>query len=422
MSRLADRILQHPVHERLTAVRGKTAQLSDDSVNAAEERVEEAVGRIPAALDYITGLIEAADPQLLPPSALDELVPPLDRMISALDALEADPDQAVALDSAADDLLNATARTTAATQFPAEIGADAREAFGAALREKAEGLGQEIAAIKGRIDDLNAEQNRITEELNEAHGNRRSELQGEFDRIQEAVNNEKTRLDQLVPQFEKQFGESQQERADDWASLRGELSQEITGTRERLEAKVTETETSFTEKANEGLTEIDGIRDKVESLYRVISDTGTAGAFADEAKAQKGVADIWRRVAIGGGIVTILLAAGAVAFAALSNDGAAVAHLASLAVAAAAGGLTAYAAKQSGHHRDREEESKRLELELTAFGPFVADMPDPAKAREEFAGRLFKGAERVRSEETSIGKDQVSLLQTIVEQLLKLRT
>lgn len=421
MPRLADRILQHPAHERLAAVRGKTAQLSDDSIDAAEERVEDVISRIPAALDYVTGLVEAADPQLLPPSALDDLVPPLDRMISALEALEADPDQAAALDGATDDLLHATVRTSAATQFPAEIGADARDAFGAALREKAEALSQEITGIEGRISDLNAEQDRIAGELNEAHGNRRSELQGEFDRIQEAVNNEKSRLDQLVPQFEKQFGDAQQGRVDEWTNLRSDLEQGIAEVRGKLEEKAGETEAGLVEKAGEKLVEINVIRDEVEKLYRVISDTGTAGAFADEAKAQKDVANIWRRAAIGCGLMTILLAAGAVVFAALSDDGSAVAHLASLAVAAAAGGLTAYAAKQSGHHRDREEESKRLELELTAFGPFVADMADPAKAREEFAGRLFKGAERMRTDDTAIGKDQVSLLQTIVEQLLKLR-
>jgi hypothetical protein len=50
-------------------------------------------------------------------------------------------------------------------------------------------------------------------------------------------------------------------------------------------------------------------------------------------------------------------------------------------VAALLSGLTAYAAKQSGGHREREVRNRRLELELTAFGPFTDSLSDPEKAR-----------------------------------------
>lgn len=97
-------------------------------------------------------------------------------------------------------------------------------------------------------------------------------------------------------------------------------------------------------------------------------------------------------------------------------------HLASLVVAGAAGGLTAYAARQSGHHRDREDESRRVELELTAFGPFTSELGDPDKARAAYAERLFKGADRAPNGAPSISRDQVTLLQTLIETILKTRT
>jgi hypothetical protein len=40
-------------------------------------------------------------------------------------------------------------------------------------------------------------------------------------------------------------------------------------------------------------------------------------------------------------------------------------------VSAALGGLAAYTARQSGRHREREERARNLQLELTAFGPFI---------------------------------------------------
>jgi hypothetical protein len=105
----------------------------------------------------------------------------------------------------------------------------------------------------------------------------------------------------------------------------------------------------------------------------------------------------------------------------MDGEGSVTSHLASLVVTAAAGGLTAYAARQSGHHRDREDETRRLQLELTAFGPFINDLQNPSEARAEYAKRLFKGAERQSNGEPAIGKDQVTLLQTLLESLIKVR-
>jgi hypothetical protein len=52
------------------------------------------------------------------------------------------------------------------------------------------------------------------------------------------------------------------------------------------------------------------------------------------------------------------------------NDNSAV--IAKLGVSAVFGGLATYTARQSGRHRKKEEERARnLQLELTAFAPFI---------------------------------------------------
>lgn len=421
MSRFDDRLLEHPARERISRIRSLLSGLTEEQREQADERLDGALGRAPSALDFVEGLLEAADPELVTQGALDQLLNPLDRAIAALDALEADPESITAFDGAIEDTLSAAQPLAVVVRLPKKISETARKAFGAELKEKAKELSDEADAIQTRLEELSAEQQRLSQEANEANEQRRSELQAEFDRIQGAINTEQGRLDQLVPQFEQQFAGAQQTRDEEWASLRQDLEQRVNDARDQLQQRAQETGDALKTQAEEVLSEVREKRDEVVKLYGIIGDTGTAGAFAKEADNQKESADFWRWMAMVGGLITIALAAGAVAFATLSDKASTVAHLASLAVAAGAGGLTAYAARQSGHHRDREDESRRLELELTAFGPFMHDLAEPDKAREAYAERLFKGAERTPTGDTTISKDQVTLLQTLVESIIKLR-
>jgi flagellar basal body-associated protein FliL len=228
-------------------------------------------------------------------------------------------------------------------------------------------------------------------------------------------------LDQLVPTFEGQFAEAQGARDAQWQSKQAELQASMDQATAGLTSQAQQTEQGLKDAAAEVLAEVRSRRDEVEKLYRVIADTGTAGGFAKEANEQRKVADLWRLIALGLGILTIALAVGAVLFSAYTDKATNTSHIIVVLVAAAAGGLTGYAAKQSGHHRDREDEAKRLELELTAFGPFTDALADPDVARAAYAERLFRGGDGGRREDAAITKDQVSLFQSIVEMLISSR-
>jgi hypothetical protein len=208
----------------------------------------------------------------------------------------------------------------------------------------------------------------------------------------------------MVPAFEEQFAKAQTNRADAWDQLRGTLETGMTKTREdmtaelhatteQLTADASATRDEISEKADELIKEVTARRDEVERLYRVIADTGTAGAFAEDAKTQQGIADTWRRYTVRCGVATALLAVGSVIFTALTHHTTDVAHAGSLLVAIVVGGLTAYCARQSGHHRDRELESKRLEMELTSIGPFTDALTD----RDRCVRISLSGCSRERS-------------------------
>jgi hypothetical protein len=56
--------------------------------------------------------------------------------------------------------------------------------------------------------------------------------------------------------------------------------------------------------------------------------------------------------------------------------------VAKLAVSAVLGGLATYTAAQSGKHRRREVRAKDLQLQLTAFSPFIAPLHEDLQQAE----------------------------------------
>ncbi|GIU95787.1 MAG: hypothetical protein KatS3mg012_2244 [Gaiellaceae bacterium] len=114
-------------------------------------------------------------------------------------------------------------------------------------------------------------------------------------------------------------------------------------------------------------------------------------------------------------LLTIALALGAVAvglYAVFVGDQEAEALVAKLAVSAVLGGLATYTASQSGRHRHREERARALQLELTAFAPFIEPL-DPAQKEEERVIMTRRTFGRAISPETPAdepGPSPVSLL------------
>src|ERR1700733_5325119 len=98
---------------------------------------------------------------------------------------------------------------------------------------------------------------------------------------------------------------------------------------------------------------------------------------------------------------------------------------AKVAVVLVLAGLAGYAAKQSAEHREREVRARRLELELTAFGPFTEALRDEEKertVREAFIERIFvgeKGLPEKRDSPAALTSGDLSLLGQLADILRK---
>lgn len=201
--------------------------------------------------------------------------------------------------------------------------------------------------------------------------------------MREAATAEKTRLDSLAQQQQQQFAEAQDQR-----------SKEFAAQRDQLVAAAKEQQANAASRATEHIAEMQRILEETERIANAVATTGTATAYGKDAKAERQAADRWRIVAIALGLLAVVFAAITLVWKAPDATGINyVGTVGRFGVSAVLLAVAAYAARQSAHHRRREERSRQIELELTAFGPFVEGLDDTTKRdlRAEYVRRLFRG-------------------------------
>ena len=115
------------------------------------------------------------------------------------------------------------------------------------------------------------------------------------------------------------------------------------------------------------LAEIERMAKEAGALTGAIALSHTAAEYEEEAKQQKKAADWLRRLTIAFAVGSVAMAIWAVVHHADDTN----TLVAKLAVSGVLGGLAGYTAQQSGKHRKREVRAKDLQLQLTAFSPFI---------------------------------------------------
>jgi hypothetical protein len=113
-------------------------------------------------------------------------------------------------------------------------------------------------------------------------------------------------------------------------------------------------------------------------LVGAIGLAGTAERYGEEVEEQKKVADNWRRATV----VLALLAVLGVIVAVAEKHPAAETFAGKLALSVILGGVATYAARQSANHRRREQHARDLQLELTAFAPFIEPLSSEQQEEE----------------------------------------
>lgn len=318
-------------------------ELDPDLVDEAAASGRDHLARI---LSYAQLVVSGTDPLLISNTAINETESATSQL--AADALGA----AQSPEAHATRVIDATLRLPAAQGRDTEQSLrDAATAFERSARERLNALQQRYAEIDNKLDEADTQADAIQQRISE---------------LETSLAASRTELDTMLQRHSGEFTTAQESRTkefqDELQAVRDELSRLQSEAREEVESRVAE---------------IRRMEEESSALVGAIGLAGTAERFGEEAVQQRMAANRMRGL-------TIALALGAVAvglYAVITGDQDPEALIAKVAVSIVLGGLAAYTASQSGRHRRREEKARALQLELTAFAPFIE--PLEAEQKEE---------------------------------------
>ena len=419
LDRFAQRLGDHPIHETLRLLRAEIGGITDEQREAMDATGSTAVpDRALEIWKYVTGLLASVDPRLAALAELDALNASLRNARDQLSQVRSgDASFTANVDQELENALAHAAPLAARVRLDTKSLRAAGDQVGDVIQNRISTLARDAATLRQELDALATERDERADAIAVDDDARVAALQLRVEQIDAAVTSEKVRFDSFLPTLQTQFAEAEAERTAQWNAHREAVGSEAQQAVTTIAGQTTERAEALLATLDDATKDAEAKRSRVEKLYGLITDKATSGAFADEATAQQGQADAWRGHAVKFGIASAIVAVLAVAFSALDQNGSPSAHVGALVVAVLLSGLTGYAAKQSGSHREREVRARRLALELAAFGPFTDHMEERENARKEYADRLFRGGE---DPPVRAGDHHVTFAQTVGEGVIEL--
>jgi hypothetical protein len=352
--------------QRLLTALSKAAESLSTLVEADRTTAGGGVATLERLLAYAQAIVEQSDGEMITDSAIAAIE-------AHADAIAADPGTTAASPRAyADAILTGLAllpiaRDRAVEQAVRDTAANFQRSATRRLKAIEAEVGDTTAEIRGDLAKLRTEIQATSTASSSDIESHATAFETKVSELETALATQQQRLDVMLDRHSEAFTEKQTERAE---SFQEEIDSGRESVAELLKESLAEIE--------EHMTEIRRMEEESSGLVHSIGLGGTAERYGEEATDQKKVADTLRRL-------TVSLAFGAVLMAIFAvvhhvNDNSAV--LAKLGVSAVLGGFATYTAKQSGRHRKREERARNLQLELTAFAPFIEPLDDGWKELE----------------------------------------
>jgi uncharacterized membrane protein YsdA (DUF1294 family) len=327
-----------------------------------------------AVLAYVQAALEASEPFLLS----DQVAGTITQALTQIEG-----NQQAAATSQADPW--SSALLAAVGQLPVGRGRDLEQAvtdaattFQRSASQRLRAVGSEAEQTREQVASVRQEVEAAREELKAVIDERKTEIETEVASHQAA--------------FERKLSEYEQRRAEEESALTTLRSSQTTEFQEAeaerkaaVAERVEQADTDFSEllsnsrnEVDERVGEIRRMENESAQMVGAIGLAGTAERYGEEVDQQKAIADRWRLATVG----LALLAVGGAIYA-ISGDTSSTQTFASkLALSVIFGGIAAYAARQSSYHRGREKRARDLQLELTAFSPFIEPLSDEQKEEE----------------------------------------
>ena len=329
--------------------------------------------RFEGVIAYAQSVLEATDPELLTQSAYDQIS-------NAFLQFANNPTQVPAnIDPWCDALLIALLALPASRNETVGEGAKAvvanvqRSAYQrlGALDRKAAETEQALQALRTAIAESDSQTAATVEQR----------LTTTDARIEERAAAIETRLAQYASQMDSDQQANSALRTQQTTAFEEAEAARTTRAKERTESADADLKAMLAKAQRDleaRLSEIRRMEQESAQLVGAIGLAGTAERYAEEVKEQKKIADFWRWATV---VLAVIAVAGAV-FAVAENHPAAESFAGKLGLSLIIGGIATYAARQSAYHRHREQRARDLQLELTAFSPFIEPL-SPEQQEEE---------------------------------------
>lgn len=351
-------------------------QLTDESWPNVESRK-----RLQEVLAYTRLVLENTDGALISPPLAQELDETLSTVVNTPGQLRE------SFPGWMDNLLTRVARLPAARGRDFEQRAKAAAGtFQRSARGRLSSLEREFDSARAGVTEVRAQVQQVGNDFAEQSSAR-------LDELRQAITDADTQFKERLQTYETNLETERQESLKLRAGQADAFEQAQKDRAVKADAHMAEVESELRERADQVVVSLESSAQRAADLVDLVATSSTAGAFSKEADLQKGEADKWRRNAILLGLGAAVVALVAVVYAVTVEVNTSL-IAAKLALAVVFGGLAGYAAKQSAEHRDREVRARRLELELTSFGPFtegLKDVPKEQDARAKLIERIFVG-------------------------------
>lgn len=323
--------------------------------DAQRQQQSEPYERLEAALAYASLIVERTDPRLLGATAHQQLVAVLGEIAGNPAAAAANPD------TYADRLLDWVSRLPAATDREWEQAV--REAAGNFRRSTSQHLNavdNEVVELRSALQDLRTEISAAQQQSVADTDELRAGFEQRLASIEDAATTSREQIDAAARRQQQTFEQEQAQREEDakerWAAI----------------------EERFRASGESVLADLDEMRTKTEGIVGAVGTAAVANHFGNDADRER-KAFWWL---FGLTVLFSVLAVGAAALAA-TNPGTEVERfIGKLALSAAFGAVAAYTGSQARDRRSSEKRSRRVELELKVFGPFIEPLPEKEKIRE----------------------------------------
>jgi hypothetical protein len=380
------------------------------------------LARLQKALHVLDARMSSLDPELFHPSGWGSIASWLTNVLTYVRefAQSANPSQLQNANNTVDEILNVLR--------PIDVGppADLARALLEASTSFQQRLLDELERMRRKLLQLDAQFATLTAGTQSAAV--------DVDALRQTIDQQKARLDQSIAEFQKQFSQAEATRVSEFSAAMqrflvdfgAQKTAFLTEANAASEARTVEW-TSFKEKSEKAaadfMTFFTKRQDEVNAIFGAIGSASLSGHFARTADTDATAANRLRWIALA--LMAAMVVVGGISFYQSFEhpDVDWKIFLFRLATVFVIAIPAVYAAQESSKHRRREQQNRKMQVELASIDAYLVDLPEPKRheLKEKLTEKFFGQPDTPESDDPVTRHQLLDLIGDTMKSLTKSR-